>query len=244
MKLIFPRLFVFGVVLALFSTASAQDSKPKDPPPEVKGERAPDRDPRGTGAGPRPMRPGEPDGPRGPRDGGPPPREGEPGGPRRGPGPGDRGPGGPGDRGFGPGPDGRGRPGMQGMRGFGPGMGPSGFPGGLGMGPGGQGDFFQDDPEMAALNRSDYDLDMQTQELSEKLRGAKKEDREKLKAEITETVTKHFDVRQKRRELQIKRMEDELKKLREAMTRRNESKEQIIKKRMAELIGNEDDLGF
>ena len=32
--------------------------------------------------------------------------------------------------------------------------------------------------------------------------------------------------------------------LREAMTKRNESKEQIIKKRLAELVGNEDDLGF
>ena len=119
-----------------------------------------------------------------------------------------------------------------------------GFPGGPGMGLGGQGDFFQEDPEMAALNRSDYDLDTQTQDLSEKLRSAKKEDREKLKEEIALTVAKHFDVRQKRRELQIKRMEDELKKLRDAMTKRNESKDQIIKKRMAELIGNEDDLGF
>lgn len=111
------------------------------------------------------------------------------------------------------------------------------------MGPGGSGEFFQEDREMAALNRSEYDLDQQTQELVEKLRSAK-EDREKIKTAISETVTKHFDVRQKRRELQIKRMEDELKKLREAMTRRNDSKDQIIKKRLAELVGNEDDLGF
>ena len=119
-----------------------------------------------------------------------------------------------------------------------------GFPGGPGMGLGGQGDFFQEDPEMAALNRSDYDLDAKTQELAEQLRNAKTEEREKIKTQITETVTKHFDVRQKRRELQIKRMEDELKKLREAMIKRNESKEQIIKKRLTELVGNEDDLGF
>lgn len=111
------------------------------------------------------------------------------------------------------------------------------------MGPGGEG-FFPEDPEMAALNRSEYDLDQQTRELADKLRGAKKEDRDKIKAEISEVVTKHFDVRQKRRELQIKRMDDELKKLREAVTRRNDSKDQIIKKRLAELVGNEDDLGF
>ena len=89
---------------------------------------------------------------------------------------------------------------------------------------------------MEALNRSEYDLDQQTQEFAEKLRTVKKEDREKIKTEINEAVTKHFDVRQKRRELQIKRMEDELKKLREAMTRRNDSKDQIIKRRLAELV--------
>ena len=131
--------------------------------------------------------------------------------------------------------DGRGR----GPGGFGPGFG-GGFPGG--MGPGGE--FFQEDPEMAAINRSEYDLNQLTQDLAAKLRSAKKEDREKIKTEITEAVTKHFDVRQKRRELQIKRMEDELKKLREAMTKRSESKDQIIKRRLAELVGNEDDLGF
>jgi hypothetical protein len=97
---------------------------------------------------------------------------------------------------------------------------------------------------MAALNRDDYDLEQRTRDLSEQLRAAKTEDREKLRTQITEVVTLHFDVRQKRRELQIKRMEDELKKLRDAMTKRNESRDQIIKRRLAELVGNEDDLGF
>jgi hypothetical protein len=128
--------------------------------------------------------------------------------------------------------------------GDGRGRGPGGFGPGFGPGGGGFPEFFQEDPEMAALNRDDYDLEQRTRDLSEQVRSAKKEDREKLRAQITEVITLHFDVRQKRRELQIKRMEDELKKLREAMTKRNESKDQIIKKRLAELVGNEDDLGF
>lgn len=103
---------------------------------------------------------------------------------------------------------------------------------------------YREDPEMEALNRSDFDLDQQTRDLSEELRTAKGGDREKIEAEISEVITRHFDVRQERRELQIQRMEDELKKLREAMTKRNESRNQIIKRRLAELIGNEDDLGF
>ncbi|MCE9524559.1 MAG: hypothetical protein K8R36_00725 [Planctomycetales bacterium] len=230
-RFVFPIVCV-GATLLAFSLASAQEPKAKDPPPaEPKGERAPPREPRREGGPnrPPPRDDGDPDGLRDrppPREGGPQPRGGfGPGGPS-GPGPG--GPGG-----FRPG-DGRGR----GPGGFGP-----GFGGPPGIGHGGEG-FFPDDPEMAALNRAEYDLDQQTRDLADKLRGAKKEDREKIRTEISEAVTKHFDVRQKRRELQIKRMDDELKKLREAMTRRNESKDQIIKKRLAELIGNEDDLGF
>ncbi len=252
MKLYFYSFLGIGAVLTALTCVSAQEPKGKEPPPGETKERpvpkerlkaregAPERGPRDVG----------PDGPRERpplREDGQPPRGGEPGGPRRGPGPGGAGPGGPGfggpgnpnggpgiPGGRGPGGDGRGR----GPGGFGRGFQPGGFP------PGGPGEFFPEDPEMAALNRAEFDLDQQTQELADKLRNAKGEDREKIKTEISVVVTKHFDIRQQRRELQIKRMEDELKKLREAMTKRNESKEQIIKKRLAELVGNEDDLGF
>jgi hypothetical protein len=240
------------------SKSRAIPIKGEEPATEPRGERAAPTERPKVRDGERAPRDADPDGPRDR----PPPRDDGTGVPRIGPGgrgPGERGPGGPGFGGPGgpggggpgmrPGGDGRGR----GQGGFGPGFGPGGggfpggpggaFPGGMAP-PGGPGEFFQDDPEMAALNQADFDLSQQTQELSERLRSAKKEDREKVKTEITQTVTKHFDVRQQRRELQIKRMEDELKKLREAITKRNESKDQIIKKRMAELVGNEDDLGF
>src|SRR4029078_8256857 len=140
-----------------------------------------------------------------------PPRDGRedgpqpPGGPRRGPGGG--GPGGPGFGG--PGGPGGGGPGMRaggggrgrGPGGFGPGFGPGGggfpggpgggVPGGPGMGPGPGAGFFQEDPEMSALNQTDFALAQQTEELGDKLRNAKKEQREKIKTEISETVTKH-----------------------------------------------------
>lgn len=198
-------------------------------PSETRERSSPPREPRREGDPnrPPPREDGDFDGP---RDRPPPPREGGPP-PRGGFGPGGPGPGGPGFR-----PDdGRGR---------GPGFGPRGpnYPGGSRMEPGG--DLFLEDPEMATLSRADFDLDQQTRELADRLRGAKKDDREKIRGELTEVVNKHFDIRQQRRELQIKRMEDELKKLREAMTKRNEAKDQIIKKRLAELVGNEDDLGF
>lgn len=246
MKRLIFSIVGIGVTLLAISYVPAQEPKAKEPPPgEAKGERAPPRQPRRDGGDPNRPPPRDDGDPDFPRDRPPPPRgEGQP--PRGGfgtdglgPGP-PGGPGGPGPRGpgFRPGGEGRGR----GPGGYGQGFGPGG-PGGPGMGPGG-GEFFPEDPEMAALNRSDFELDQQTRELADALRGAKKDDREKIRAELTEVVNKHFDIRQKRRELQIKRMEDELKKLHEAMTKRNEAKEQIIKRRLAELVGNEDDLGF
>ena len=241
MRCLIYSLLGIGTVLTALATVHAQEPKPKEPPRETRRE--------GASVRPPPVRDADPDGPRDR----PPVREVGPPPPRDG----GRGPG------FGP-PSRELRSGRSGER-LGKGMGTAGMHGG-GMMPGGDmrgmpgddmagmpgmpgggmmpGRDFQEDHEMAALNRSDYDLDQQTRELTEKLRSAKQEDREKIKAEITEVITKHFDVRQQRRELQIKRMEDELKKLRESMTRRNESKDQIIKKRLAELIGNEDDLGF
>lgn len=102
----------------------------------------------------------------------------------------------------------------------------------------------ESDPEMAELLRQDRDLDAQTHDLSARLRSTKKDDREKLKAELTVVVTKHFDVRQQRRDLQVKRMEAELQKLRDAMTKRNESRNDIIKKRLTELVGEQSDLEF
>lgn len=235
MKRICWSLLGTGAVLAILSTVSAQEpTRSKDPPPsQVKGERAPPRDrqpdsPPGRtpslglderGARERPSR-GEGQ-PQRREEGFRPPGQNPRGGS------------------FGT-PDGRGRSGGFGQ-GFGPGGG-GGFPGGPGMGPGGPRDLYQDDPEMASLNDADRQLDEQTRQLARQLPSA--DDRDKVKDQIAELIMQHFEVRQKRRELQIKRMEDELKKLREAMTKRNESRDLIIKRRLAELVGNEDDLGF
>ncbi len=68
--------------------------------------------------------------------------------------------------------------------------------------------------------------------------------REKLKPQITELVNKHFDVRQQRRSLELKRLEDELQRLRETIDRRSKARKEIVEKRVSELIGREDDLRF
>ena len=78
----------------------------------------------------------------------------------------------------------------------------------------------------------------------EQLRRAASDQREKLKTQLTDLVNKHFDVRQQRRELQLKRMEDELARLRDAIKQRNEVRESLVKERLLELTGDPRDLGF
>ena len=102
----------------------------------------------------------------------------------------------------------------------------------------------RDDPEMYALLMEDQKLERETQELAQKYRQAKAEDREKLKTELGVKVTQHFESRQKRRELQLTRMEDELRRLREAIATRNQTRDEVIKKRLGELVGPAADLEF
>jgi hypothetical protein len=175
----------------------------------------------------------------------PPPRRDEGRGPGFGDrGPDERGPGGPG-RGFGPGGPGPGDRG-PGDRPPPPPGGPfGGPPRGPGMGP--PQDWRrleEDDPEMYALMKADYDMEQKCLDISRRLRQLPSDQRVKSKEELTKLLNEHFDVRQKRRELQIKRMDEELQKLREAVTKRNEARDSLVRKRLSELTGEESDQDF
>jgi chromosome segregation ATPase len=119
-----------------------------------------------------------------------------------------------------------------------------GFPGGMmpapeGLRPGG---VF--DPRMAELDRTDQELNAKSVDLSMRFRHAPPAEREKIKQEISEAVNRHFDVRQERRELQLQRLEEELARLKESIQARQQAREEIVKKRLAELLGETDDLNF
>ena len=57
-------------------------------------------------------------------------------------------------------------------------------------------------------------------------------------------MTEQFAIRQGRRRLELKRFDEELKRLREAFERRGKSQQQIIDKRVSELLGEENEAGF
>lgn len=132
---------------------------------------------------------------------------------------------------------------------------PLGPPGALGrggpgaFGPGGRGigDYDRlrrEDPEMFKHLEADREYDRQTMELAERYRKATEQERDAIRKELAEVVTKHFEARQQRRELELKRMDEQLARLRDAIKRRQDSRRQIIDRRVSELVGSDSNLDF
>ncbi len=208
-------------------------------PPGPRGAEGP-RHPReqlGDADGP----PGPPDGNDDPRRGGP-PRHGDDGD-RHGP---PDGPNGPGGREGGGGPHGPGGPGGPGEEGP-PRRGPEGG------GPGGMGPMdprmdFQSlktrDPELYKAMLEDRDLERQTRDLAEHYRRTDKDEQAKIKEKLAEIVNKHFAVRQQLRMLEVKRLEQQVKLLHDKIEQREKSRNDIVAKRITELIGPDDEERF
>ncbi len=134
---------------------------------------------------------------------------------------------------------GRGRAAMGGMGSMMPGMGGGGGMSGM-MGGG-----MDADPEMYALNEQDMQLENSTMTHVNMYQSADDADqREGLRNEIENLVSQHFEIRQQRRKLELARLEQQLKRLSDAIGKRTEQREAIIARRVSQLIGDEDDLGF
>jgi hypothetical protein len=99
------------------------------------------------------------------------------------------------------------------------------------------------DKEMQELVKKEQDFAKKTSDLVASLKGATADKKAEIKTQLIASVEAHFAVRQEQRELQLKRIEEEVKKLREAIEKRNTSKKEIIERRIAELTG-EDTIGF
>ena len=102
----------------------------------------------------------------------------------------------------------------------------------------------KNDPEMFKLIKLENDLDRRTHEAARDYREASKDQHAKLKAELKKLVTEQFETRQQRRKLELTRFEEELKRLRDGMDRREKDSPQIIDKRVSDLLGEEAEAGF
>jgi hypothetical protein len=104
----------------------------------------------------------------------------------------------------------------------------------------------QEDAEMDQLNGQDDELEQQTSDAAERFKNADNPaEKAGIRENLVRLVNEHFDVRQKRRELEIQRLEEELKNLREAIEKRSAARDKIVERRLEELIGEDgDDLSF
>ena len=100
------------------------------------------------------------------------------------------------------------------------------------------------DPEMFKLEQSDQEFGQRSMELAAAYRRAATDQRDALRKQLREVIDEHFDVRQKLRELQLKRLEQQLEQLKQAIEKRAKVRNQIVERRISELTGEEDPLDF
>ncbi len=101
------------------------------------------------------------------------------------------------------------------------------------------------DPEMAKLAESEAELAQNAdQALSQYTAADKPEDQKRLKSELRDALAKQFDVQRQRRELELKRIEERVQKLRDQIKKRNDARETIIDRRLDQLTNEAEGLGW
>jgi hypothetical protein len=69
-------------------------------------------------------------------------------------------------------------------------------------------------------------------------------ERAKIKTKLTELLSKEFDTQQKRRDLELTRLEAQVKKLRDIMRKRSDARQSIVQSRLDQLIREAEGLGW
>jgi branched-subunit amino acid aminotransferase/4-amino-4-deoxychorismate lyase len=104
----------------------------------------------------------------------------------------------------------------------------------------------EQDPEMAELAENENRIEAECHEVAEQLRRTRPDspERGEIKNRLAELVNKHFEVRQARRKVELKRLEEHLKRLRQSIEQREAGRESLVNRRIAELVGEKEDVGF
>ena len=92
------------------------------------------------------------------------------------------------------------------------------------------------DPEMLELMKKDKQLDRESRHLAAQYKDASEERRSEIKLEVMEIVSDQFDVRQVRRALELQRLEEQLKDLRQAVAKREQARQELIDRRISHLL--------
>lgn len=68
--------------------------------------------------------------------------------------------------------------------------------------------------------------------------------REQIKSQLTELLKEQFDARQKRHQEEIKELEDQIKKLKDQIEKRQENRQEIIARRLDQMLREAQGLGW
>ena len=102
-----------------------------------------------------------------------------------------------------------------------------------------------DDPEMAELAQAEAALANESEELVGRFAATDNAaDRKQLAGELRQTLAKQFEVQRKRRELELSRIEERVRKLRDQIKKRDDARETIIDRRLDQLINEVEGLGW
>jgi hypothetical protein len=101
------------------------------------------------------------------------------------------------------------------------------------------------DKELSELVKEESKAAGEASQWMKEYAGADNEDkRAKIKTKVQEALGKQFDAQQKRRDLELTRLEAQTKKLRDLMKKRTDARTTIIEKRLDQLLREADGLGW
>jgi hypothetical protein len=100
-------------------------------------------------------------------------------------------------------------------------------------------------PEHSQLAMQESTLAHEADELKHRLESATSDaQRSDARTKLAENVGKQFDLRQKRHGLEIEALEAQIKKLRELVQKRQESRSEIISRRVDQIVRESEGLGW
>jgi hypothetical protein len=100
-------------------------------------------------------------------------------------------------------------------------------------------------PQRVQFMQNESALAQQVEELKHRLDGAATDaDRSKVRTQLSELLGKQFDIRQKRHGLEIESLESQVKKLKDMVRKRNESRDEIISRRVDQILREAEGLGW
>src|SRR5262245_37236425 len=90
----------------------------------------------------------------------------------------------------------------------------------------------------------EMELADKSEELVRQLAKAEGSKKGKIKDQLSETIGKQFDARQKRHKEEIKALEEKLRKLKDLVQKREDKRDEIVSKRLEQLVRDAEGLGW